>query len=157
MIINCSLHDYNRICLLHLGTFFYSFISFLSSRLVQVGVSTILNILFLPVISYWFTMQVCNHVHIHVRLLYLTLIWENINNDTLNTSGWNAAAIVFAINFDLFSVINLNNSYNKKFVLKHIILYIHCVDLLMWSPTKLNFLFYDFFVIYYDFSKILTK
>ena len=24
----------------------------------------------------------------------------------------------------------------------------------MWSPTKLDFLFYDFFVIYYDFSKI---
>ena len=32
--------------------------------------------------------------------------------------------------------------------------YIHCVYLLMWSPTKLDFLFYDFFVIYYDFSKI---
>ena len=24
----------------------------------------------------------------------------------------------------------------------------------MWSPTKLDFLCYDFFVIYYDFSKI---
>ena len=24
----------------------------------------------------------------------------------------------------------------------------------MWSPTKLDFLFYDFFMIYYDFSKI---
>ena len=24
----------------------------------------------------------------------------------------------------------------------------------MWSPTKLNFLFYDFSMIYYDFSKI---
>ena len=24
----------------------------------------------------------------------------------------------------------------------------------MWSPTKLDFLFYDFFVIHYDFSKI---
>ena len=25
----------------------------------------------------------------------------------------------------------------------------------MWSPTKLDFLFYDFFVSYYSFSKIL--
>jgi hypothetical protein len=38
--------------------------------------------------------------------------------------------------------------------LKHTILYIHCVDLLMWSPTKLDFPFYDFSVIYYDVSKI---
>jgi hypothetical protein len=56
-----------------------------------------------------------------------------------------------------FSVINLNNSYNKNFVLKHTILYIHCVDVLMWSPTKLDFPFYDFSVIYYDFSKIQMK
>jgi hypothetical protein len=27
----------------------------------------------------------------------------------------------------------------------------------MWSPTKLNFLFYDFSVIYYDFSNIQRK
>jgi hypothetical protein len=27
----------------------------------------------------------------------------------------------------------------------------------MWSPTKLDFLFYDFSVIYYDFSKIQQK
>jgi hypothetical protein len=27
----------------------------------------------------------------------------------------------------------------------------------MWSPTKLNFLFYDFSVIYYDFFKDLAK
>jgi hypothetical protein len=27
----------------------------------------------------------------------------------------------------------------------------------MWSPTKLDFLFYNFFVIYYDFSKINKK
>jgi hypothetical protein len=27
----------------------------------------------------------------------------------------------------------------------------------MWSPTKLDFLFYDFSVIYYDFSKIQPK
>jgi hypothetical protein len=27
----------------------------------------------------------------------------------------------------------------------------------MWSPTKLDFPFYDFSVIYYDFSKILAE
>ena len=47
--------------------------------------------------------------------------------------------------------------YIKNFVLQHTILYIHCVDLLMWSPTKLNFLFYDFSMIYYDFVKIQKK
>ena len=31
----------------------------------------------------------------------------------------------------------------KKFILKHTILYVHCVDLLMWSPAKLDFPFYD--------------
>ena len=33
---------------------------------------------------------------------------------------------------------------STKFVLNYTILYIYCVDLLMWSPTKLDFLFYDF-------------
>jgi hypothetical protein len=27
----------------------------------------------------------------------------------------------------------------------------------VWRPTKLDFIFYDFSVIYYDFSKIQTK
>jgi len=49
------------------------------------------------------------------------------------------------------------NLYSKNFVLKHIILYVHCVDLLTWSPTKLDFLFYDFIMIYYDFLKIQPK
>ena len=44
------------------------------------------NTVFTPVMNYWFTMQVCNLVHIHDRLLHLALLWENINNDTLNTS-----------------------------------------------------------------------
>ena len=45
----------------------------------------------------------------------------------------------------------------QKFILKHTILYIYCVDLLMWSPTKLDFLFYNFSMIYYDFLKIQPK
>ena len=43
----------------------------------------------------------------------------------------------------------------KKNILKRTILYVHCVDLLIWSLIQLDFLFYDFFVIYYDFSKLL--
>jgi len=44
--------------------------------------------------------------------------------------------------------------FSINFILKHIILYVQCVDLLMWSPTKLNFSFYVFSMIYNDFSKI---
>jgi hypothetical protein len=47
--------------------------------------------------------------------------------------------------------------HSKNFVLKHTILYVHRVDLLMWSPIKLDFLCYDFSVIYYDFFKIQHK
>ena len=42
-----------------------------------------------------------------------------------------------------------------KNILKHAILYVQCVDLLIWSLTQLDFPFYDFSVIYYDFSKLL--
>jgi len=44
----------------------------------------------------------------------------------------------------------------QKNILKHTILYVHCVDLLIWSLTQLDFfLFYNFSMIYYDFSKLL--
>ena len=82
MIINFSLHGYIRTCLLHLGTFFYSLFSLLSLRLAQVCVHYPKYTIFTPIINYWFTMQVCNLVHIHARLLYLALLLENINNDT---------------------------------------------------------------------------
>jgi hypothetical protein len=36
-------------------------------------------------------------------------------------------------------------------------LYVQCVDLFMWSLIKLDFSFYDFSVIYYDFLKIQLK
>ena len=45
----------------------------------------------------------------------------------------------------------------QEIVLKHTILYVHCVNLLICSPTKFYFLFYDSFVIYYDLSKIQQK
>ena len=42
-----------------------------------------------------------------------------------------------------------------KNILKHIILHVQCVDLLIWNLSQLDFPFYDFSVIYYDFSKLL--
>ena len=55
----------------------------------------------------------------------------------------------FTIIFQIFSQIKKKikrqNLHRQKFVLKHIILCVHRVYLLMWSPTKLNFLFYIFF------------
>ena len=48
---------------------------------------------------------------------------------------------------------NIDLKLQQKNILKHIILYVHCVDLLIWSPTQLDFLFYNFSMIYYDFFK----
>jgi hypothetical protein len=42
----------------------------------------------------------------------------------------------------------------KKYT-KHTILYVHCVDVLIYNPAQLDFPFYDFSAIYYDFSKLL--
>ena len=42
-----------------------------------------------------------------------------------------------------------------KNIQKHTILYIYCVDLLIWILIQLDFPFYDFSVIYYDFLKLL--
>ena len=62
------------------------FVFLLSLRLAQVCVHYLEYTIFTHVTNYWFIMQVCNLVHIHARLLYLALLRENINNDTLNTS-----------------------------------------------------------------------
>jgi hypothetical protein len=45
----------------------------------------------------------------------------------------------------------------EKNILKHTILYVHDVDLLRRSPTRLNFPFYDFSAIYYDFFNDLAE
>ena len=87
MIINYSFHGYIRTCLLHLGTFFYFLFSLLSLRLAQVCVHYSKYTIFTLVMNYWFTMQVCNLVHIHARLLHHVFLWENINDNTLNTFG----------------------------------------------------------------------
>ena len=47
---------------------------------------------------------------------------------------------------------NINLKLQQKNILNHTILYVHCVDLLISSLTQLDFLFYDFSVIYYDFQ-----
>ena len=70
------------------------------------------------------------------------------------------------IYFDFFKYLAEINKKDKDktfitktlyFVLKYTILYIHCVDLIMWSPTELDFPFYNFSVIYYDCSNIQPK
>jgi hypothetical protein len=58
--------------------------------------------------------------------------------------------------YELFKLITEKNRSKftaKNFVLKHTILYVHCIHLLMWSPTKLDFPFYYFSVIYYVFQR----
>ena len=49
------------------------------------------------------------------------------------------------INYSNYLQKSIDLKEHKKFILKHTILYIHCIDLLMWSPTKLGFLFYNVF------------
>jgi hypothetical protein len=51
--------------------------------------------------------------------------------------------------------VHLHNEQRIWYVLKYSILYVHCVELLIWSLTQFDFSFYDFSVIYYDFSKQL--
>jgi hypothetical protein len=46
-------------------------------------------------------------------------------------------------------------NHSQKNKVKHAILYVHLVDLLIWSPIQLDFPFYEFFMICYDFSKML--
>jgi len=62
-------------------------------------------------------------------------------------------------NIELFQLITKKHIFESKktIVLKHTILHVPCVDLLTWSPIKLDFVFYDFFMIYYDFFKISAK
>ena len=113
MIINCSLHGYIRTCRLHVGIFFYSLFSFY----LEVGLDVCplsMKYHFYPCHALWFTMQVCNHVYAHARLLYLALLWENINNDTLNTFGWNAT-MIDPCTCEYFSVI-VNNYHSWCFL-----------------------------------------
>jgi len=42
-------------------------------------------------------------------------------------------------------------------MLKHTKLYVYCVDLLVWSLIKLDFLFYDFSVIFKNSAGIIKK
>jgi hypothetical protein len=59
------------------------------------------------------------------------------------------------LKYNFFTAMKKNEDLKlKKHKLKRIILYIHCVDLLIWSLTQLHFPFYYFSVIYYDFLKI---
>ena len=42
---------------------------------------------------------------------------------------------------------------SKNFLLKHMILWLYCIDLLSRIPKSLYLLFFNFFMIYYDFPK----
>ena len=63
--------------------------------------------------------------------------------------------VCFSIFFYNYEEKHRSKATAKKNILKHTILYVHCVDLLIWSLTQFDFLFYDFSVIYYDFSKLI--
>ena len=93
MIINCSSHGYIRLCLLHLGTFFYSLFLFYPWGWPKC-VSTILNYtMFTPVLNYG---SLYKHVILFIsklESLHHAFLWKNINNDTLNTSRRNATTI----------------------------------------------------------------
>ena len=72
--------------LLDLGLFFYPFFSILSFEECQVCVHYLEIIILTPAISIGVLASIIIQVHIHTRLL-IKCQWENINNDTLNTSG----------------------------------------------------------------------
>ena len=61
--------------------------------------------------------------------------------------------VCFSTIFYIYEEKHRSKATTKKYI-KHIILYVHCVDVLIWSLTQLDFLFYDFSVIYYDFLKL---
>ena len=67
---------------------------------------------------------------------------------------WTYNMIYFSTFFYIYEEKHRSKATTKN-ILKHTILYVHNVDLLIWSPTQLNFSFYDFSVIYYDFLKLI--
>ena len=71
--------------------------------------------------------------------------WVDLHNEHIIWYALVQFFIAMKKNIDL-------NLQQKKTKAHHIIYSL--VDLLIWSPTQLDFLFYDFFVIYYDFSKL---
>jgi len=44
-----------------------------------------------------------------------------------------------------------------NFLLNFIISYVYCIDLLMWSPIKFDFLFYDFFLFTMIFQRFIQN
>ena len=83
MIINCSLDGYIRTMPASLRNILLFFV-FLLSLMLSLDVCPLsMKYCSYPYYELWSTMQVCNLVHAHARLL---ILWENINNDTLNTS-----------------------------------------------------------------------
>jgi hypothetical protein len=76
MIINYSLHGYIRICLLHLGTFFYSLFLFYPLGWQQVCVHYPKNNIFTPIIDFG---SLCKYViffMVMLDFLYHAFLWE---------------------------------------------------------------------------------
>ena len=65
------------------------------------------------------------------------------------------------MNYSIYLQKSIDLKLQRKLYNKAYILYVRCVDLLTRSPTKLDFLFYDFFcdLLYYfkDSAKINKK
>ena len=60
------------------------------------------------------------------------------------------------MNFQRFDQVKKGqNLYSKNFVLKDTILYVYYVKIYLCGVKKIDFLFYDFSMIYYDFSKMM--
>ena len=92
MIINYSLQGYIRTCLLRLGIFFYSLFTFILE--VDPDVCPLsLNTIFTPAMNYGLLCTYAIMFMSMINLVHLALLWENINNDTLNTSRCNATTI----------------------------------------------------------------
>jgi hypothetical protein len=64
--------------------------------------------------------------------------WVNLHSEYII---WYTLVYIFGCSFrSMFFFIAV-----KKTVLKHIILYVHCINLLIWSPTQLDFFILWFF------------
>ena len=73
--------------MLDLGLFFYLSFLFYPLRNAHVRVHYLEITIFTPPINIGVLASIIIQVDIHTRLLIKSFLWENINNDTLNTSG----------------------------------------------------------------------
>ena len=93
MIIHSSFHGYIRTCQLHVGIFFILYFPFIIEVSLDVCPLS-MKYHFYP--CHELLVYLCKYVILIMLMLdsaCLALLWENINNGTLNTSGCNATMI----------------------------------------------------------------